>query len=76
MGDARALIEMIVGQVGLPQENAERLNAIEDESDMFRVSINISQRKQKIKFFTNFNHAHIIISSPLGLRQIIGAEGE
>ena len=36
----------------------------------------ISQRNKKIKFFANFNHAHIIISSPLGLRTIVGAEGE
>lgn len=43
---------------------------------MFRVSMTISQRNKKVKFFANFNHAHIIISSPLGLRTIVGAEGE
>jgi len=75
MGDARALVDLIVQQVGLQQENRERLESIDDETDMFRISITISQRNNKIKFFANFNHAHIIISSPLALRTIVGAEG-
>jgi U3 small nucleolar RNA-associated protein 25 len=76
MGDARAIIDLIAAKVNLPEENRERVDEIDDETDMFRISMTISQRNKKLKYFANFNHAHVIISSPLGLRTIVGAEGD
>lgn len=46
---------------------------MDDETDLFRISITISQRNKRIKYFANFDHAHIIIASPLGLRTITGS---
>lgn len=42
--------------------------------DCFRIGLSIS--KNSLKLFTDFYSADIIIASPLGLRTIIGGEGE
>ena len=42
--------------------------------DCFRVGISIT--KKTLKMYTEFYSADIIIASPLGLRMIIGTEGE
>ena len=42
--------------------------------DAFRIGLTVS--KSQLKLYTEFYSSDIIIASPLGLRMVIGAEGE
>ncbi|XP_065208763.1 U3 small nucleolar RNA-associated protein 25 homolog isoform X2 [Planococcus citri] len=42
--------------------------------DNFKIGISIT--KKSLKLYTDFYHCDIIIASPLGLRMVIGSEGE
>lgn len=72
MGDARSYLETLSTKIGLPEENSDKVEQVDDDSDMFRIGMTISKKNKKLKYFTNFNHSHIIVASPLGLRTITG----
>lgn len=58
--------------------NREKLDSeeLDDQNDFFRIGIKINWKKKSVKYFHNFNGSHIIVASPVGLKAIIGAEGE
>ena len=49
---------------------------MEDVNDFFRVGIAVNDKRQTIKLFSHFNVSNFIIASPVGLKAIVGAEGE
>lgn len=49
---------------------------VEDENDFFRVGISVNDRKKIVKYFSHFNVSHFIIGSPVGIKAIVGSEGE
>jgi U3 small nucleolar RNA-associated protein 25 len=52
------------------------MEEIEDENDFFRIGIKIAKKKQQLSYFSAFDHSEIIIASPVGLKSIIGSEGD
>lgn len=76
-GDARSIIEILVANfAGYTVINEEKLGEVEEENDFFRIGICVNDKRQTIKLFSNFNVSHFIIASPVGLKAIVGAEGE
>ncbi|KAK2710338.1 U3 small nucleolar RNA-associated protein 25 homolog [Artemia franciscana] len=55
-----------------PEDYQETFKGNTDDS--FRIGMAIT--KKSLKLYTNFYNSDLIIASPLGLRMIIGAEGE
>lgn len=51
-----------------------RANFLGNTDDCFRIGIAVA--KKTLKLYTDFYAADILIASPLGLRMIIGSEGE
>ena len=45
-----------------------------DSDDMFRIGLRFTKRR--VKLYANFYSADLVIASPVGLRAIIGAEGD
>lgn len=49
---------------------------MEDENDFFRIGVCVNDKKKTIKYFSNFNVSNYIVGSPVGIKAIVGAEGE
>jgi U3 small nucleolar RNA-associated protein 25 len=56
--------------------NKEKLDEVDDENDFFRVGVKIARKKKNLSYFSNFDHSEFIIASPVGLKSIIGSEGD
>jgi U3 small nucleolar RNA-associated protein 25 len=52
------------------------LEEVDEENDFFRVGIKIARKKQNLTYFSSFDHSEFIIASPVGLKSIIGSEGD
>lgn len=74
----RFLEEFTGGELTLPKKNPKPEDFekifVGNIDDAFRIGMAIT--KSSLKLYENFYHSDIIIASPLGLRMIIGAEGE
>ena len=76
-GDAKAIIELIEAHFQDYQVvNGEKLEEVEEDSDFFRLGIKIARKKQQLTYFSHFDHSELIIASPVGLKSIIGSEGD
>lgn len=74
----RFLEEFTGGELTLPKKNPKPEDFekifVGNIDDAFRIGMAIT--KSSLKLYENFYNSDIIIASPLGLRMIIGAEGE
>jgi len=74
----RFLEEFTGGELTLPRKNPKpedfEKTFVGNIDDAFRIGIAVT--KSSLKLYENFYNSDIIIASPLGLRMIIGAEGE
>lgn len=57
-----------------PKPDDYKLNLQGNIDDKFKIGMAIT--KKTLKLYTNFYSSDIIIGSPLGLRRVVGAEGE
>ncbi|KAL3289839.1 hypothetical protein HHI36_023230 [Cryptolaemus montrouzieri] len=78
MNKKRFLEEYTGNEIPMPKKNPKPLDFqttfVGNTSDDFKIGISIT--KKSLKLFADFYSADIIIGSPLGLRTVIGAEGE
>ncbi|XP_059487983.1 U3 small nucleolar RNA-associated protein 25 homolog [Neocloeon triangulifer] len=78
MNQKRYIEEFTGEQLALPKKNPKP----EDYEILFRGNtddnfrIGMSFTKKRLKLYTDFYQSDIIVASPLGLRMIIGAEGD
>ncbi|XP_022164536.1 digestive organ expansion factor homolog [Myzus persicae] len=74
----RFVEEFTGGELTLPRKNPKpedfEKTFVGNIDDAFRIGIAVT--KSSLKLYENFYNSDIIIASPLGLRMIIGAEGE
>lgn len=74
----RFLEEFTGGELTLPKKNPKpedyEKTFVGNIDDAFRIGLAVT--KSSLKLYENFYNSDIIIASPLGLRMIIGAEGE
>ncbi|XP_011644927.1 digestive organ expansion factor homolog [Pogonomyrmex barbatus] len=65
-------------ELAMPKKNPKpedyKLNLQGNIDDKFKIGMAIT--KKTLKLYTNFYSSDIIIGSPLGLRRVVGAEGE
>uniref|UniRef100_A0A1B6LTA9 U3 small nucleolar RNA-associated protein 25 homolog n=2 Tax=Graphocephala atropunctata TaxID=36148 RepID=A0A1B6LTA9_9HEMI len=70
--------EFNAGEIAMPHKNPKpedyERTFTGDTDDNFKIGISVT--KKSIKLYTDFYSADIIIASPLGLRRIVGAEGQ
>ncbi|XP_008196323.2 U3 small nucleolar RNA-associated protein 25 homolog [Tribolium castaneum] len=78
MNKKRFLEEYTGNEIPMPKKNPKpedyELTFTGNTSDDFKIGITVT--KKSLKLFADFYSSDIIIASPLGLRTIIGAEGE
>ncbi|XP_060871042.1 U3 small nucleolar RNA-associated protein 25 homolog [Metopolophium dirhodum] len=74
----RFVEEFTGGELTLPRKNPKpedfEKTFVGNIDDAFRIGMAVT--KSSLKLYENFYNSDIIIASPLGLRMIIGAEGE
>lgn len=74
----RFVEEFTGGELSMPKKNPKpedfEKTFVGNIDDAFRIGMAIT--KSSLKLYENFYNSDIIIASPLGLRMIIGAEGE
>lgn len=74
----RFLEEFTGGELTLPKKNPKpedfEKTFVGNIDDAFRIGMAVT--KSSLKLYENFYNCDIIVASPLGLRMIIGAEGE
>ncbi|XP_025203654.1 digestive organ expansion factor homolog [Melanaphis sacchari] len=74
----RFVEEFTGGELTLPKKNPKpedfEKTFVGNIDDAFRIGMAVT--KSSLKLYENFYNSDIIIASPLGLRMIIGAEGE
>lgn len=74
----RFMEEFTGGELTLPKKNPKpedfEKTFVGNIDDAFRIGMAVT--KSSLKLYENFYNSDIIIASPLGLRMIIGAEGE
>lgn len=74
----RFLEEFTGGELTLPRKNPKpedfEKTFVGNIDDAFRIGMAVT--KSSLKLYENFYNSDIIIASPLGLRMIIGADGE
>jgi len=74
----RFVEEFTGGELTLPRKNPKpedfEKTFVGNVDDAFRIGMAVT--KSSLKLYENFYNSDIIIASPLGLRMIIGAEGE
>ncbi|XP_050442573.1 U3 small nucleolar RNA-associated protein 25 homolog [Adelges cooleyi] len=74
----RFLEEFTGGELAMPKKNPKpedfEKTFVGNIDDAFRIGMAVT--KSSLKLYENFYNADIIIASPLGLRMIIGVEGE
>lgn len=74
----RFVEEFTGGELSMPKKNPKpedfEKTFVGNIDDAFRIGMAVT--KSSLKLYENFYNSDIIIASPLGLRMIIGAEGE
>ncbi|XP_043468748.1 U3 small nucleolar RNA-associated protein 25 homolog [Leptopilina heterotoma] len=78
MNKKRFFEEFAGGEILMPKKNPKpedyELTFSGNSDDSFRIGIQVT--KKVLKLYSNFYSSDIIVASPLGLRTLIGAEGE